>query len=112
MQKTDQMGIWVEAGKTKDTIVVAQAKDDSGLEQGSSNEDREEQKTDLKYILEVEVAELTTTLGDGDTEGEGSKTILRGLVFVIMWIRVLLCEIEKTRFGKTGKQKFCQVWDI
>lgn len=86
MQKTDQMGIWVGAGKTKDTTVVAQAKDDSGLEQGGSNEGGKEQKTDLKYILEVEVTELTKRLGDGDTEGEGSKTILRGLAFVIMWM--------------------------
>lgn len=51
------------------------------------------------------MTELTKRLGDGDTEGEGSKTILRGLAFVIMWMRVLLSEIRKTRFGKTGKPK-------
>lgn len=77
MQKTDKMGIWVEAGKTKDTTVVAQAKDDSGLEKGGSTEDGEEQKTDLKYILEVEVTELTKRLGDGNTDGEGCKMILK-----------------------------------
>lgn len=41
MWKTVWKAIWVEAGKTKDTIIAAQAKDNGGFEQDFNNEDGE-----------------------------------------------------------------------
>lgn len=75
----------MEAGKTEDTILAAQAKDDGGLEQGGSNGEEEKRN----WVTHILLTELIERLGEGDSMKE-SKMILRGLALLSIWMRAPL----------------------
>lgn len=51
----------MEAGKTEDTILAAQAKDDGGLEQGGSNGEEEKRN----WVTHILLTGLIENLGKG-----------------------------------------------